>query len=463
MKRFLVLFFALHLLICSCVPACGEAPSDVVSYDFDFHVRLNADVFSPRLRNHMQGYADLLNMLELKGNIIWNNASGSLDLTGELIPTGNPSAAISFRFFGLPDYLCLSSPLLGDEIIWFQNYSLMEFALKAWNTLHVPLQYPALLHPYVTENAFSRLAEAWWNRIGAGEKTRTIAYSKIKALSADWESIIKDDSRLYYWYTAVAAEKDTHSVVSSEFAFLPAYLTDVVARKGNLTVRVSQDTTVWQNRSGQTLYSRTDTGDAFSEVWTLPTTISGFVPFLSFSKSVSDSGISCSLQGSYDLDEASSSESPYPKSLLQFSLEASGLPRTWPADASFSANAAVSGALLPNFVFSVESQCTANGSFSLGFSSPIRKENGPEEFLSCYGSVVPVAPVSVPDYHAEELIQYTNIFSVNDRTLAEFVNTVDRPLFMGLLDFLNELPASGCQSVMDDLEDYGILDMIAIQ
>ena len=50
-----------------------------------------------------------------------------------------------------------------------------------------------------------------------------------------------------------------------------------------------------------------------------------------------------------------------------------------------------------------------------------------------------------------------NLFGLNEDTLRSLVNAVDKPLLKGLIDFLYELPASSCQSIMDDLEEYGIL------
>ena len=65
-----------------------------------------------------------------------------------------------------------------------------------------------------------------------------------------------------------------------------------------------------------------------------------------------------------------------------------------------------------------------------------------------------------PWFEVGELIQHLNIFSVNDVTLNEFVHRIARPFATGMLNFLVEVPASACQSVMDDLTDYGVLSVI---
>ena len=83
--------------------------------------------------------------------------------------------------------------------------------------------------------------------------------------------------------------------------------------------------------------------------------------------------------------------------------------------------------------------------------------------FTCSGTCTPALPSFIPNYKAADLIKYTSVFSINDDTLTDFVHAIRRPLFLGILDFLNELPPRACQSVMDDLENYGILDMISVQ
>ena len=104
MKRLLA-FLLILILSCSSISAFGEEVPEVYSYDFDLLFHMNADVFPARIRSHMQGYADLLNMLELKGNITCQPASKSVDLNATVIPVTNPDAAISFRLYGIPEHM----------------------------------------------------------------------------------------------------------------------------------------------------------------------------------------------------------------------------------------------------------------------------------------------------------------------------------------------------------------------
>ena len=64
MKRLLVVFFVLILFSTAISPSLAEDNPSVCSYDFDLRFHMNADIFRVRERDHMQGYAELLNMLE---------------------------------------------------------------------------------------------------------------------------------------------------------------------------------------------------------------------------------------------------------------------------------------------------------------------------------------------------------------------------------------------------------------
>ena len=108
-KRFLALLLILVISV-SVASSLAEDTASVCSYDFDFRFRMNADVFPARIRSHMQGYADLLNVLELKGNITFSPSTNSMDLNAQIIPVTNPDAAISFRLFEIQRFFAFRKP-----------------------------------------------------------------------------------------------------------------------------------------------------------------------------------------------------------------------------------------------------------------------------------------------------------------------------------------------------------------
>lgn len=464
MKRFLALLFMLVLSVSAVAFSCAEeSVPTVYSYDFDFRFHMNADVFPVQNRTHMQGYADLLNMLELKGNLTYSPSTGSFNINAEIIPVTNPGASVSFRLYGIPDYIGLSSPLLGDETIWFQNPFLMEFAFKTWNNLRIPLQYVALLYPYVTESAFRQMSNAWNVRFGAVSESVSFSRDELVSLVENWSSILHDDSQLKYWIYSISLPAKNGDLMETEFFRLPDYVLSRVFPEGGLRCMLDDSTETWLNDQNDLLFTRTI--ESGSSEWTLslPETESGYLPRVTF-RSVNDSRFfSLSLDGSYNLSESQvSNRSPLPESLFSLFLDMNGWPAFWPMDAAFDASLSIGGILYPNATMTLRGNSRTDGSFSLVISEPVEESGTSLEVFSCSGTVIPVAPSGVPDYKRDDFVSYLSIFNVSDQSKDDFVHRIRRPLFLGILNFLDEVPARACQSVMDDLEDYGVLDMILI-
>ena len=428
------------------------------SYDFDLRFHLNADVFPLRNKAHMQGYADFLDILEFCGNISGSAATGSIDLNGRLIPLNRPDAVISFRLFGVPEHLCLSSPLLGSETLWFQNYVLMEFAYKTWNNLHLPLSWVAMLFPYVTENAFSRLAEAWYKNAGNVSPGQSVSKKTLLKIAGEWSSVLQDDSRLYYWINALAAPSGLESILSSEFYALPAYLTDTVSKNGALKVRKKNGSIQWVNQDQDILFSSSETEEGLSLELDLPVTANGYVPGFSFSSRGDGNSVSFAVAGDYS--RYYPGDEVLPNSLVTFSLSADSLPVIWPSESAFSAALHVAGSLFPNMDFTLQGVTGADGSVRLSLYQKVNEKAEATEVFTCSGSVSPVSDFTVPSFRTADLIKNTHVFSVSDTYTDPVERTIGRPLIYGLLNFLDALPARACQSVMDDLEDWGILDIL---
>ena len=466
MKRFLALILALVLF--SPAAACSlaeEAASDVRSYDFDLRFHMNADIFPARTRTRMQGYADLLNMLELKGNLTWCESTRSFDLNAEIIPVTNPDSAISFRLYGIPDYMALSSPLLGTESVWFQNPFLMEFAFKTWNNLRIPLQYPVLLFPYVTESAFAGLASAWNVRFGEVRKSVSFPRSDLVNLSESWSSILHNDSQLKYWIYSLSLPAKYGTVMESEFFSLPEYVLNQVFPKGGLKFVRSGNTYTWKNGQNEILFTRTSENGSSSWDLTLPATENGYLPRMAYriNRDSENRLFSLSLEGSYSLPESQDSAgASLPDSLFAVSLNMNSWPAAWPMDAAFDASLTILGILYPNTEMSFRGTSREDGYFSLTLAEPVEENGAMLDVFSCSGTVVPAASSSIPAYSRDDFTSFLSIYNVSDRSMDDFVRRTRRPLVTGLLNFLDEVPARACQSVMDDLEEYGVLDMVSV-
>ena len=127
---------------------------------------------------------------------------------------------------------------------------------------------------------------------------------------------------------------------------------------------------------------------------------------------------------------------------------------------AFSASASILGAAYPNYAFLLKGATKKDGAFSLSLCKPGSADAEPAGFFSVSGTVVPAEPDQIPDYRKKSLKNVTNIFAMNDETLAEFSDRMIPLAVKSLLTFVAEAPTSACQSLLDDLTDLGVLGMI---
>ena len=227
-RRMLCLLCA-ALVLSWAVPACPESAAESRSFDFDLAFRLNASAFPELLRNRTEGYASLVNRLGLRGTVSWSAATRSFDLEATLYFTDDPSLSYPFRLYGTQSRIFLTSPLINNEIILLNMTALMEFSMKARNTLGVPLSYAAVLYPYATLYAFDGLARAWQTVIGTSAESGEITPDQLQRLSDLWADEFQNNGNLDWWITAVASGSDMPSAVEAVMANLPYYILNAAA------------------------------------------------------------------------------------------------------------------------------------------------------------------------------------------------------------------------------------------
>ena len=466
MKQAFCLLLATLLLLLPPAVLADEAASEsadlLFSFDYDLHFSINPEVFPSREKARARGYAELLDMLDFKGRIIWNGATKSIDLTGSIIPSSAPSAAISFHLYGVPSIIYLESPLLGDQTVFFHNDVLMEFAYKVWDNLGIKLQYFALLHPFSTEHAFCGMARAWTKKVKPFEKSGGVSAKSLSYIASSWSKSLEEDHALKYWITDLAAPVPCGDLVWSEFNNLPNSLTKVVAKKQKLTVRVKKNKQTWLNSDNQTLFTHETHENGVDWALTLPATENNYLPSLSFHQQTTDERMDLSVSGSYVLSNKSVivDSEMIPDNLLTFSLDGASLPTRWPFPGDFSLSSAVSGALLPNFSVSADGTGSAGGGLTLKVAQAFQSGEELVQMLTCTGTLTPSAEKNPVDYTEDRTAQATGLFFMNDVSLQELVRKIFRPCLEGILDFIDIAPVSACQSIMDSFTESGLLDLV---
>ena len=468
MKRLVALLLAGMLLLGG---ACGAADADpeIRSWDFALRFHLNAGDFPFRQRERMQGYADLLEALEVKGNLSWCEGTNSLDLRAELVPLSNPAAAVSFRMTGAPELVQITSALLGKEAIWLEPARFMYFAERTWEALQIPLPYLALLLPVTTADAFRWLADTWTEEIGPIGESRAVPYEMVEWVAGRWQEELEHNNYLKTWVDALTNFLPESEPVETALQALPELLLAAAAGE-DLAFEAEETgregkTLRCLNTDGVLLFEEHADGPAYGCALTPPETGAAYTPSFSFRREETDGTVSLALQGAWDRAEnAPKAEALYdtgytvPDAILQVRLDAENLPLEVPTDAAFSGRISVEGYLLPNFDYLFSGSLSADGAAAMSVTPEEKPENGP--VFTGTGTIVSAVREEPLAYDPEALKTEYNLFGLNDESLHRLVSGVLQPFLAGMIDFLYEVPASACQSVMDDLEAYGILQTL---
>ena len=459
MKQLLSLLLCVIMLIAACSASSEELqPGTEASwgYTFDLRFHLNADVFPEDTLARARGYADLLELIRLKGKIIFSPDSESLEIDASIIPVTEPSSAISFHLAGIPSHMVMTSPLLGDISIFFNNLALLEFACKTYNQLKLPLPYLTLLIPYCSQVAFSGVVKEWEAMILPSAESGEISSERFTQFADSIIQLREDDPFLRFWFYAFMIHPDNSMQLETELSSIPYYLVNRLSGGQPIFVEHLNNDEVWKNKDGVFFRSVSDRFSSQAEAM-LPETDTGYTPVLNFSLNADPA---CPL-GNITLNLSYSGEND---SLLALDCAAS-FPLSWPLEGTFSAYASQHGLLLPEFDLTADIVSSASGDFALSVHEERRKTEKKEgketvpEIFHVSGTVLPVISAPLPVYTAQWAMQYLNVFSVNDENINQLFSQILHSALRGLLAFGAEVPATSFQSVLDDLTDYGIIDL----
>ena len=489
MKR--LFCFLLILVLCfSFAHAEEAAPAPTaLRYDLDLTFSLNPDAFPARSRNRARGYAELLDVLELRGDLTLCEETQSFDLNAELFFRNKPEVSIPFRFYGIPSMLFLTSPIIANETLQFLMASLAEFAIKAQKNLETQLPVFALLYPYVYEYNFRNVNDAWNQYTGPAGKSRKISAENISKLCNTLTELLETDSSLGVWISTLCSVCSAPEAVEAEIQGIPSYLRDFVSAGKPLTVKVGDGIETWTNAAGRVLFSRRQADRSLTWSLDLPQDENRYAPRLSFTSSTGENGLDFNMEGSIvrgkavlpsEIDEESSGadgeSSEYAEEYADdYSEEYAPVTGSEESegeyeseeddhDSSFSLAASVQGKLYPNFDLMIRGETKKDGTVSVSLCQ-LQENADPQPLLTCTGSVVPGTAETVPDfnYSNEQLYGNYNFFSFSEYYVAKFKAAVTKSLLKGLLDFVAEAPTSACQSILDDLTDAGVINMMIDQ
>ena len=455
MRKRLMALLLLMALAAACLPASAEeADPPAEGFRFSFTLHLNRDALSPALQDHAEGYAELLDALRFEGT--WAHAVSAelFELRLSVIPLHPDASPVDLRFYGKPDYVYVTSPLLGEERVVLSNDSLLEFCAKAYEHLGVPLQYAALLLPYTWEAALKLPAEDWKAMADTKDAGGVISSEAVARLSESWASRVASDRALEVLSTSLGLDTGLDGAVQAIFSEVPAYLLNQVTGGEEIRVRRQGAEEIWSSACGDFAFVRSEPELERLTV-SLPPMASGYLPSLSAQR-VLEGG---QQSGQWIIRILSAA--PGVEDLLDLQVSAASLPVSWPADCSSLMHLSLTGGLFANVGFSAYLRGNRSGDLTAEIRKPSSDGEPGPAMLTLTGSLVPAPEITtVPDVSWGTFRNSTDVFRANDSSLSDFVSRVVRPLASGVLKFLIGVPASSCQIILDDLTDAGILHML---
>ena len=455
------------ILLSGLLPMAGaeETQTPVVNcYDFDLRFHLEADTFPFRDRKYIQGYEELLDAIEFKGNFAYCPETDCMDLHVRVIPDADPEAALEFRVFGwIANWLNVSSPLMGDKAVCFKPDDMVSFSIRAWDFFQIPLFHFAILSPEILPDAWTELSGCWRSVLEEKENKNTLTVEEMEQIIAGLRTQLADDVRVAKLVNAATKPLADSTLALDEIYSLPDLLT-VAADGENLTMEVSeskeQKDIRWTNHNGQTIYESHTAPDAFSEALTLPGSSSNYMPAYSFSSEKTEKESSFSLDVSWDkVAEETSENENMPETLLRIKANIDRLPAEFPVDSDFSGRAKVEGIFLPNFDYLIHGVVAgANGSVKLTLSNPDKPDAEP--VFTVTGQFTPVSYGGPLEYMIGDIITDYSLFDLTDDSLAELVETVFPAVMDKVPDFVYAIPIHSVQSILDTLEKYRLLQVL---
>ena len=446
MRSFLRRALCALLCLCLLLPSLALAEEDATGLRFDLAFQMDADAFPQEQRSVMRGIADLMNILTLQGTLE-RSFTGCFDLNAQVMLSQLEDTRTSLRLYGMESCWGIKSSLLGDEILMVNLVALLEFSMKAYFHLNIPLQNLTLLiSPFVHTSALDPLINSWRRVMLAKTTKRTIPRKNILSMAREMSDFAAGDDVFYYWVQALALDAGYDEAIMEFMADLPEWAKSFVSSQG-VSVTFNGATETWTTGE-TTLFTRTIEDNVTAWSVTLPTTLNGFDASAYYNGQP---------DGEHTLQINITDE--YQDTVLDCLVKANNIPDLTsevPIASPFSLEVKMSGEALKNsmhLLFLGEGQ---DGSFTLSMLDP--QTRTPQLTLS--GTLVPYTPDVVPHFTSEQMSKGMNLLSMNDVTLTQLLNKVSDPLLHGALPLLVHMPASSVQSILDLLTEHGVIDLL---
>ena len=439
---------ALLLILALCLPLGACAEEDVHGLRINLSFQMDPSAYPAEEQELLQGIGDMMNLLGVQADLAWEGNLLSQDTSFDSnvsLSLGEQADLVRFHLYGTPSHIVVGSNLLGDQQVMLNMLAWLEFSMKTYFYLGMPLQNVALCtSTYAHTSAFEALAAVWNPVMNATQGTRTISRESILDMLPQLADTAQYDRAFTYWLQALLLDAGYDSMVLDALYSAADWADGFLAEDGIQVTVTDQEETC-----DLTLFHRDGDG------WTLalPATGEGYTAHATMTQG-EDSRM---LRLCFGLEEEAD--------VLDLTLSATGLPTGEDGAGKAELLLDRTGSMLgeQHLRWGVDwtrtTQADGLGAWEIR-AAQTNADTG-AEMLVISGTLTECVPEVALGWDTQELIDAgLNIFSVYEDTLAEFVRNVQEPFLTAMLPVLVELPASSYQSIFQLLEQYGVMDVL---
>lgn len=413
----------LALLACM-LPVCGASAE---SFAFTLQAEAATGWHTSASREKLAGFSTLLDELTIEGT--YASHEGSFELDAALIlGSGRTRSSTEFRLYGTDSHWGLTSSLLGPEELMINVAALLPFGMKTRSYVDVPLDQAALLAPYTHTHALRApeqvLAPLFPEHNGAAWLPR----AAVDELARDFLRICDEDAAFSAWLEATGTYQTAVGIAN--------YILNMPQAVYGLSVIRTDDRLTWEALGLVTIMTLEQSGSEHSLQFTIPSV--------------------ASIEGHWR-DEDGFTSGQLTARLYGLDADfAFELPNAYPITRpDFFASADIRSPVFPSGSFTMRLEGSVQGDAVT--ASVFRNSNQP--LLTLKAEMSPWEPDALPAWQPEDLTGM-NILSATGDSLGVLIRDAQEPLLTGLYDLLVAAPPEAVQSLMDALEDLGVIDLM---
>ena len=448
MRKIICLLCVLVLLPVSCF-AWGSPDGTPMAFDFDFGFEMDPDAFPKEDYRTALGYSELLNRTRISGTyMLAGDGSDCFDLNLNVSITDTKTETVSIHFFGPRGGMYITSPLLGDVILFMNLQGLLKIALKAYDYFEIPLQEPALLLSYANEYGLHGLKESWGEWFPTG-KNVALKQKKTLELASDLRNLWADDENFVDWLNAVGIRSGFSSVVEEEMAAMEDYVRNCFP--DGLTRKVTKKGETWTTGKTTIATRKTENDEETFDLLLPATAEYGLVTEIHSNKRKAGSVNDIDLSAKIDSDT---------ENWLDLTVTGENVPDDYFFTEPFSMEINTAGFLTGNAGLKIVGEKT--GDRDLAVTIYLKDETTGEyrQAIRASGTKTDRTGDPNPAYDYTLVFESVYVTALTEASLSDLMNNVAGPFVKGILPVLVQVPTITCQVILDQLTEHGVLNLL---